>query len=158
NKELEFTRKSYGPGDEVVAACKVARTEGGAAVANQPVQATVLIDGQSFDAAGKPSPTPLPLRTDAAGKVNVRFRLPAVIERGLATLSVQFFDGGSVETLVKPIPIVLKKLDVEFFPVGGELIAGVPNAVYFQARTTLGKPAELHGRIVDDRGQVVVPH
>ena len=36
NKELEFTRKSYGPGDEVVAACKVRRAEGGAPVANRP--------------------------------------------------------------------------------------------------------------------------
>src|SRR5262249_15055466 len=31
NKELDFNRKSYGPGDEVQAACKVKRAEGGAA-------------------------------------------------------------------------------------------------------------------------------
>src|SRR5262249_32810333 len=73
-----------------------------------------------------------------------------------ASLSVAFSDGGSSEALVKPIPIVLKKLQVEFFPVGGDLVAGVPNAVYFQVRSTLGKPAELRGRIVDDRGRVAV--
>ena len=32
------------------------------------------------------------------------------------------------ETLVRPIPIVLKKLNVDLFPEGGDLVAGVPNA------------------------------
>jgi alpha-2-macroglobulin-like protein len=157
NKELEFTRKSYGPGDEVLAACRVARVDGGASVAGQPVLATVNVDGQTYGADGKPSGEPLRLQTDAAGKAAVRFRLPAAIERGDATLSVQFTDGASHEPLVRPIPIVLKKLQVEVYPVGGHLIAGVPNAVYFQARTMLGKPAELRGKVVDDQGNVAVP-
>ena len=38
-------------------------------------------------------------------------------------VTVQFTDGANLETLVKPIPIVLKKLDVEFFPEGGDLVA-----------------------------------
>ena len=38
NKELDFNGKSYGPGDEVAAVCKVSRVEGGTAVANQPVE------------------------------------------------------------------------------------------------------------------------
>jgi len=149
DKKLDFTRKSYGPGDEVVAACTVSRVEGGAAVANRPVRATVHIDG-------KEAIKPLALRTDDKGAVNIRFKLPAGIERGQGSVSVEFNDGGSVETLVRPIPIVLKKLQVEFFPEGGDLITGVPNRVYFQARTMLGKPAELLGRIVDQDGKVAV--
>src|SRR5262249_16815009 len=70
-------------------------------------------------------------------------------------LAVSCDDGGSVETIVKPIPIVLKKLHVEFFPVGGDLVAGVPNRVYFLARTPLGKPADLQGRVVDDQGKTI---
>lgn len=146
NKELEFTRKSYGPGDEVVAACKVSRTEGGAPVARRPVLATVIVDGKETEQ--------LSLQTDEQGLVNVRFKLPARIERGEASLSVRLDDGGSIETLVRPIPIVLKKLNIEFFPEGGDLVAGIPNRCYFQARTTLGKPAELRGRLVDDQGEV----
>jgi hypothetical protein len=147
NKELEFTRKSYGPGDEVVAAGKAARVEGGIPVANAPVQAEIKVDGKPV--------ANLPLRTDATGAVLVKCQLPRQIERGNASLSLTFHAPGSVETIVRPIPIVLKKLQVEFFPEGGDLVAGVPNRVYFQARTTLDKPAELKGRIVDDNGQVV---
>ena len=35
-------------------------------------------------------------------------------------------------------------------PEGGDLVAGLPNRVYFQARTTLGKPADLKGRVLED--------
>jgi hypothetical protein len=157
-KELEFTRKSYGPGDEVVAACKLARVEGGKALADQEVKATVLLDGTIYDAAGKPVKGPesgIVLRTDAQGAVSVRFRLPSQIEVGDASLTVTFTDGASHETLVRPIPVVLKKLDVEFFPEGGDLVAGPSNRLYFQARTPLGKPAEMKGRIVDAAGKVV---
>jgi hypothetical protein len=153
NKELEFTRKSYGPGDEVVAACKAAKVEGGTPVAFRPVSATILVDGKTYGADGNEGGS-LALKTDGVGGVQIKFKLPARIERGSASLSVTFNEG-SVETLVRPIPIVLKKLQVEFFPEGGDLVAGVPNRVYFQARTTLDKPAELKGRIVDEDGQVM---
>ena len=156
NKELDFTRKSYGPGDEVMAACKVSRAEGGTPVARRPVSASIFIDGKSYDADGKEGNTPLALQTDDKGTVSVRFKLPAKIERGLGSLSVQFNDGANVEALVRPIPIALKKLQIEFFPEGGNLVAGVPNRVYFQARTMLGKPAELKGRVVDQNGKSVV--
>jgi anti-sigma factor RsiW len=156
NKELDFTRKSYGPGDEVTAACKVARAEGGMPVARRPVMASIFIDGRPYTADGRPGNRPLSLRTDDRGTVSVRFKLPAQIDRGQGTLSVQFTDGASVETLVRPIPIALKKLQIEFFPEGGDLVAGLPNRVYFQARTMLGKPAEVTGRIVDQAGTVVV--
>ncbi len=141
-KKLEFTAKSYGPGDKAVASCSVRPSEGGS-VANQPVKASVNIDGKSFDVPG--------LKTDANGAVNVGFKLPQKIDKGEASLAVTFTDGGNVETLVRPIPIVLNKLLVEFFPEGGDLVAGVPNRCYFQARTTLGKPAELKGHILNTK-------
>ena len=67
----------------------------------------------------------------------------------MGSLSLQFTDGANHETMVRTIPIVLKKLQVELYPEGGDLVAGVPNRVYFQVRTTLDKPADLKGRLVD---------
>lgn len=154
NKELDYARKSYGPGEEVVAVCKASRAEGGP-VANRPVEATVLIDGKTYGADGRESDRPILFRTDDQGKVEVRFRLPAVIEKGQASLSVKFNDGAGPEPITRPIPIVLKKLHVEFFPEGGDLVAGAPNRVYFQVRSTLGKPADLKGRLVDQDGNIV---
>src|SRR5262249_45827532 len=149
NKELEFDRKAYGPGDSVVANCKVARAEGGTVANGEPVFVQASVDGVDCDVLDRGA-----LRV-IDGKVTVRLRLPKKIERGFGSLTVTFNDGGITEPIVRPIPIVLKKLFVEFFPEGGDLIASVPNRVYFTAKTTLGKPAELQGRLVDNTGKVV---
>ncbi|MCX5744431.1 MAG: hypothetical protein NT062_18225, partial [Proteobacteria bacterium] len=49
----------------------------------------------------------------------------------------------------------MKTIAFDMFPEGGDLVEGVPGRVYFMARNTLGKPADLEGKIVDDRGTVV---
>src|SRR5207302_5701865 len=87
------------------------------------------------------------------GTVRVKFRLPPKIGRGEGTLMLGFTDDATKERIVRPVPIVLKKLLVDFYPEGGELVAGVPNRIYFQAQTTLNKPAELRGRVVDQDGR-----
>ena len=154
NKELNFSRSSYGPGETVGATCRAARADG-TPVAKRAVQADVFIDGLKYGADGKPAPGPIPFTTDAKGEAIVSFKLPPQLSRGEGTLAVTFDDGGNTETIVRTIPIVLKKLQIEFFPEGGELVAGVPNRVYFQVRTTLDKPADLQGRLVDQKGKVV---
>lgn len=145
-KKLEFTRKSYGPGEEVVAVCRAARVSG--PLAQQPVKATAQVDGRDL-------PVTHAKTTDSQGGLVVKFTLPAEIDTGVASVSVTFSDGGATETLSKPVPVALKRLSVQFYPEGGDLIAGVPNRVYLQARTTLGKPAEISGRIVDAAGTTI---
>jgi hypothetical protein len=146
-KVLEWSRRSYGPGDVVVANCKATLSNGQPLVGGS-VSASATVDGQ-------PIPIPAPSATDEAGRVAIRFELPKSIAHGAGSLNIAFGDGANSESLNKPIPIALKKLDVEFYPEGGELIAGTPNRVYFRVRTTLGKPADIQGRIVDGGGREV---
>lgn len=63
--------------------------------------------------------------------------------------------GDKNEPMPRQGPADSQKLTVEFFPEGGDLVAGVPNRVYFQARTSLDKPAEMKGRIVDEAGKEI---
>ncbi len=149
NKELDFSRKSYGPGDEVVARCK-AKYLDGRPVKNCRVQAKVSIDNKQYGSRGEQKAEALVFQTDDEGIVNIRFLLPKEIERGLATVAVTFDDRAMPDTIVRPIPIVLKKLDIEFCPEGGDLVAGLPNRVYFQVRSTLGKPADMKGQLLED--------
>jgi anti-sigma factor RsiW len=148
NKKLDYNRSTYGPGDEVSARCSAFRANGDP-VRNQPVEATVLIDDQKYGPDGKEATQPLRFQTDDQGTVVVHFKLPAAMERGQASLGVTFL-GNPVETIARPLPIVLKKLNVEFYPEGGDLAADLPNRVYFQVRTTLGKPTDLTGRLFED--------
>src|SRR5262245_54463936 len=149
HKELEFTRRSYGPGDEVVAAVRALRIEGGKPLDGATLTVSVVVDGQRVELPGAPA------KADAEGSAAIRFKLPAKIDNGAGTLSVTFNDGGNTETIVRPIPIVVRRIRVDFYPEGGDLVAGVPNRVYFAARTPLGKPAEVRGRVLDAKGQSV---
>ena len=45
---------------------------------------------------------------------------------------------------------------VQFFPEGGELVAGVPRLVSFKAERTDGYPEDVRGSVLDSRGDTVV--
>src|SRR5262249_32617756 len=53
------------------------------------------------------------------------------------------------------IPIALGRLDVAYFPEGGDLVAGLANRVYFQAKEPQGEPADLVADVVDAAGAKV---
>ena len=145
-KKLELLRKAYGPGDEVTATIEIKRPTGQPLV-RHPVRGEVWLDGESL--------SPVSLRTDERGKGLIRFTLPQRIDRGDGTLTVLVEDGGVTESVSKRVPIVLKKLQLGLFPEGGQLIEGLPSRLYFEAKTPLGKPADIDGRIVDDLGNAV---
>lgn len=145
-KELEFGRDSFGPGDHVVADFSATRAEGGAAV-DATVHVVASIDRQTVFQEG--------LKTDLSGTVRVEFDLPKKLESADAQLAVIVDDGGTRETIVRRIPILLKSVDVRFYPEGGELVAGLENRVYFEAMDTLATPMHVEGDIVDPKGMVV---
>jgi hypothetical protein len=124
----------------------VERAEGGLP-AGAAVNASAIVDGMScYQGATK---------IDAAGNCSVELKLPAHIVSGDGTLTLAVSDGGTVEPISKTIPILLKTVDVHFYPEGGDLIASVPNRIYFEARTPAKKPADIKGRVVDSHGQAV---
>jgi hypothetical protein len=145
-KTLELLRKAYGEGDPVTAAVEVKRTTG-EPFAERALTAVVTIDDAEV---GR-----LPLRTDEEGKAVVRFQLPAQISRGDGLLTILVEDGGVTESIQKRIPIVMKTVSLGLYPEGGSLVDGVPGRVYFMAKTPIGKPADIEGNVLDDRGQVV---
>ncbi|NBY01958.1 MAG: hypothetical protein EBQ87_08260 [Planctomycetes bacterium] len=154
NKELDFNRRSYGPGDEVVANCKAVSADG-KPLSSKPVLASINLDGVQIGVDGNPSPNQVRFQTDSMGRVALKFKLPAVIQKGLASISVVFDDGGNTETLVKPVPVVVNKLDLEFFPEGGDLIQGLKSRVYFQAKTPLGKPADVVASVFENGVEIL---
>ncbi len=144
-KSLEFVRKAYVPGDTVAATLKV---EGptGAALADHPVRAIVRVDGEdvAVDAV-----------TNAAGEALLRFPLPADVADPDGLLTVLVAESGVTESIARRIPIVLAGVRLAVYPEGGALVAGLPSRVYFAATKADGKPADVTGRVVDDRGEVL---
>src|SRR5690606_33903636 len=58
-------------------------------------------------------------------------------------------------SIQKRIPIVMKTMQLSLFPEGGDLVEGIPGRVYFSAKNLIGKPADVEGKVVDDRGITV---
>jgi MG2 domain len=145
-KTLEFVRKAYGEGDQVSAAIEIKRGTG-EVFGDRPITAVVTIDDAET--------ARLAIKTDRDGKAVARFQLPGKLARGDGLLTILVDDGGVTESIQKRIPIVMKTIGFAMFPEGGDLIDNLPGRVYFMAKTTLGKPADVEGRVVDDRGQTV---
>ncbi|MBM4282816.1 MAG: hypothetical protein FJ137_19385, partial [Deltaproteobacteria bacterium] len=135
-KKLEFLRKAYGPGDVLSATFELRRPTG-EPVARHPVTALVRLDGSEL-----PRVT---TATNEQGSVVVKVPLPPAIALGDGLLTVLVEDGGVTESISKAVPIVRKRMDLAFFPEGGRMVVGLPSRVYFEAKTPLGKPADVAG-------------
>jgi alpha-2-macroglobulin-like protein len=144
--QIKFLRDGYGPGDEVVATLEVTRAEGGIP-ADAKVTIVARVDGaEAFRGEAV---------VDATGRCTARFKLPEGIERGEGSLAMAIEDGGVVETASKTIPILMQTIDLNIYPEGGDLVAGLSNRVYFEAFTPAGKPADLAGIVLDSNGREV---
>ena len=133
---------SYGPGQTVVANFE-ARRPGGAAAAGAQLHVTATLDGQLVFRDNA--------RTSPSGTFPIEFRLPDKIDPGDGQLRVAVVNRGLRQSLAKPIPINLRKIEVAFYPNGGALVADLPNRVYFAAATPLGRPVQFSGTLVAER-------
>jgi hypothetical protein len=148
NKEITFDRSSYGPGDPIEITALGIPVEGGGPERKLTAAMKLTVDGHIISEAQQ--------NVDADGRVRYpAIKLPEQMANGSGSVSVTFADGGNRETIVRPIPIVLDKLVVAFYPEGGDVVGGLLNRVYFQASTSIGKPADVQGRIVDQTGTVL---
>ena len=145
-KTVELLRKAYGAGDSGAAAVEIKKTTG-EPLANHAATVVVTLDDAELSRTT--------ITTDKDGKALAKFQLPATIARGDGLLTILVDDGGVTESIQKRIPIVMTTLSLGVFPEGGDLVAGVPSRVYFMAKSMIGKPADIEGRVVDDQGHEV---
>lgn len=136
--QIEFVRRGYLPGEECEAVVSIERAEGGLPE-NAVVTASAVLDGELL-LDGQEVPF-------EDGIARVRFALPKEIEVGDGTLSFAIEDGGVIESAAKTIPVLVDNYTVNFYPEGGDLIAGVPNRVYIEALQRNGKGADLQGEV-----------
>ena len=142
--QIVFLRDGYGPGDDAGATLHVERAEGGLPDGAK-VTVTARVDGEEVFRG--------PTQVDKQGNCTARFKLPSAITRGEGTVAFAIEDGGVVETATKTIPILLQTVDLQLYPEGGDLVAGLPTRVYLEAKTPALKPADIAGVVVDGDGQ-----
>ena len=142
-KLIGFTSASYVPGDTVEAWAELKFQD-------KPVQgADVVAVAVEADRVLVPLTEVAP-KTDAAGRAKVRFVLPPDVLDGDVRLKVTFRAGVREEVVADRVPVVGRRLVVEFFPECGDtLVAGAPCKVYVRATTPAGQPVDISGVITD---------
>jgi len=143
--KLDFPKKGYGPGDEVTAAYSI-RDLYGKVIPNYEIKYTVSVGGKSIENAKA--------KTDAAGRANIIFKLPADLNTSDGMLNITVNYGAYTEAISRSIPITLNKIDLQFMPEGGTFIENIPTNIAFRAVNEFGKPADVKGEVLDNQGNV----
>jgi anti-sigma factor RsiW len=152
DKNLQFHRPSYAAGDEVIVT-GVVKLPNQQPAMNTRFTAQIDIDDVRYDLAGKPAQVEQSGSTDATGAVRFSFKLPATVEKGRGNLALQFGTGPNIEIWTQPLRIETGQVHVECFPEGGDLVAGVPNDVYFQMRNNAGEAIDGEAELLDGAGK-----
>lgn len=144
--KLDFDRKAFGPGDLVAASIEL-NTNENKPLANTKIKYTVNINGiKTLEQTDL---------TDSEGKQRIKFGLPKDLKSNDGLLNVMIDYNGSTESISRSIPIVLNKIALSLFPEGGDLVSGLDNNVAFKALNEFGKPADIEGIVLTQKGSRV---
>ncbi|TAJ10437.1 hypothetical protein DMA11_19020 [Marinilabiliaceae bacterium JC017] len=143
---LDFEREAYGAGDTVTATLELRDLENNP-LTNKQLTYTVRIHGKQHtkDIAS----------TNTEGHATIRFVLPENLNTADGVLNVAFQHKGHNESVSRAIPIVLNKIEVQFFPEGGNAVETFPCLMAFKALNEFGKPADVEGEIINSKGRVI---
>ena len=88
-------------------------------------------------------------QTNASGLANVEVRLPPMdADKAIVEIEVQLKDGKERRKMTQEIRVIPTKLEVDLFPEGGDLVAGMPNRVYWRVRTPQGETVRPDGHVI----------
>ena len=144
--KLEFERKAYGANEQATAKLSLATIEN-KPLKNYAFNFVAQLNGQNLKSSkGK---------TDSKGKALIQFKLPNKLETNDGLLNVMINYEGNTESISRSIPIILKNIDLQFFPESGNLVANVKTRVAFKALNEFGKAADIEGNVLDQKGNLV---
>jgi hypothetical protein len=144
--KLDFEKKAFGPGDEVIAKLEL-NTNENKPLSDHKVRFVANLNGQQILAKADV--------TDESGLQYLRFTLPKDLKTNDGLLNVMIDYNGSTESISRSIPIVLNNIKLQLFPEGGDLVEGLEGKVAFRALNEFGKPADIEGTLINDKGSYV---
>lgn len=144
--KLNFEKKAFGAGDQVIAKLEL-NTNENKPLSDYKIKFVANLDGKKLLEKVEV--------TDEEGIKYIKFNLPSKLESGDGLLNVLIDYNGSTESVSRSIPIILNHIDFTAFPEGGDLLSGFDNTVAFRALNEFGKPADIEGVVLDEKGVAV---
>lgn len=145
--KLDFEKESYTSADNVKAFLSF-RTLEDKPLTKANLSCYVFIEGNLW--------RELALTTDENGKAVVSFQLPENLATADVLLNAIISYQGNKESIARSVPVVLNRMTVEFFPEGGDLVAGFMQKVAFRLLNEWKKPADGEGILFDDIGREIL--
>ena len=143
---ISWSQSSFRPGERVEANLSLRSLLPQSLPLPSDVSATLVISGE---AQGNRR-----FEVDSNGEAKLSFDPPPSETRDLQ-LRVTAVSGSNSESRLFDVPIQSGHLQMELFPEGGDLSAGLVNGVYFAVTDRSGKPVDGHGELVTESGEVV---
>ena len=144
--KLDFMKKAYGAGDEVLAFIDVFTNENKALPQND-LHFVVSLQGKEIFTEK--------VMTDKEGKATIKFNLPQKLQSSDGLLNVMVDYNGSTESISRAIPIVRNALSCRFFPEGGDLVNGLNSKVAFRVLNEFGKAADVDAELWENDRRVL---
>ena len=143
---LKFEKEGYGKASKVVANFEVKDLKN-KPLKNKNISFEVTVKGKKLISKT--------IKTNSEGKANPTFILPKDLLSTDVVLNVLIPFNGTTESISRSVPVVLDNIDLQFFPESGKIILGTTNTIAFKALNEFGKPVDVSGDIVDDKGKTV---
>lgn len=144
--KLDFEKKAFGPGDEVIAKLEL-NTNENKPLSNHEIKFVSSLNGSKHYEQKS--------ETDADGICYIKYKLPGKLKSNDGLLNALIEYNGSTESISRSIPIVLNTVKLRLFPEGGDLVYGIESVVAFKATNEFGKPADIEGVIIDEEGREI---
>ncbi|MDR2916723.1 MAG: TonB-dependent receptor plug domain-containing protein [Tannerella sp.] len=144
--KIDFRKKAYGKGDEVIADLKVSDLKNVKA-ANAKVNVKVNIAGRLAEE--------FTVATNQSGEAEIKFGLPVDLNTTDVLVQAIVYYEGVQESISRTAPVVLDNITLRFFPEGGSWVYGTSGCLAFEAINEFGKGADVSGDIIDEDDRVV---
>lgn len=144
--KLDFLKKAYGRGDEVVATIELSDN------------ANNVLQDYAVDFVGSLGGNPFvngTQKTNENGKAFLKFNLPKDLTTSDGLLNVKINYQDQTESISRSIPIVLNTIKIGFYPEGGDLVNDLYSKVAFKAVNEFGKPADIEGNVLNKNGDII---
>lgn len=141
--KLDFEKKAFGAGDEVIAKLELNSNEN-KALSNHPIKYVGSLNGTKLIEQSS--------STDEEGITYIKFLLPKKLNSTDGLLNVMIDYNGSTESISRSIPIILNKVKLTLYPEGGDLVNGLQSKVAFRALNEFGKAADVEGVVLSEKG------
>jgi len=97
------------------------------------------------------------VQTDLDGKLDINFNLPDKVDSKRLDIIAEDMQKGDVNPkLIIPVPLNRpEKIDVQFLPESGQMVAGLPARIGFKAVGEDGNGADISGELLDSKGAII---